>query len=140
LTREIERKIGLFDVAISFSGDQIDLAETIRDICTFHGLRCYLYVDFVENQSGLDILEIMRFAFGTTKICFVINSMRYRATEFTVFEWEILSKRLGAGSTIVIELGGEPLTEHISAIVINELSTQNIVEALLVLVSADLSG
>lgn len=107
--RQMEERIGLFDVAVSFQDDAMDMALRVKEFCDFQNIRCYFYCDVAVLQCGLDIYEVMRWAYTRTPRVIILNTLLYRSTMATQFEFDVIS---GAGESVevfVFELGGEAI-------------------------------
>lgn len=107
--RQIEGRIGLFDVAISFQDDAMGMARKVSEFCDFHNIRCYFYRDVSVLQCGLDIYEVMRWAYTRTPRVIILNTLLYRSTVATQFEFDVICGAGDAVEVVVFELGGEAI-------------------------------
>ncbi len=103
---KIERSIGLFDIALSYSGDAAAPASRIDAMSRFQGLRFYNYVNYVGDQFGYDIFEIMRFVYSHCEVSVLLNSANYRQTLPTQFEFSQIKRSTSLRAAYVVELGG----------------------------------
>lgn len=106
---DVERRIGVFDIALSYASDVSEESKIAREFLSFHGLRCYRYEDLLAAQLGLDIYEVMQFVFRTTQSVLILNSLSYRSSHATRFEFDIISDRAEQLSIYCFCCGGQDL-------------------------------
>jgi hypothetical protein len=109
ISQHVEDAVGLFDLALSFAGDAEAVAETMAQIAAFHGLACYHYRHHLISQSGLDIMEVMRFVYRLTERVVVLNSKAYGGSVSTRLEIETLSNAPPGKQLFLVDMGGVEL-------------------------------
>lgn len=106
---ELESRIGIFDLAISFASDAEQGAESIHSYADAYTLRCYKYDKHLVNQSGCSLTSIMRFVYRNANAVIVLNSPLYLKSSATRFEWQVLTEEFEGNSVFVVNMGGKPL-------------------------------
>lgn len=108
LSKKIEDRIGLFDIAISFADEVKSTAEITTRIFAAQHIRAYHYLDHLADQAGLDIYSVMDFVFSASPYLLILNSPGYLSTKFTLYEFEAI-RRNTAAHVYVWDLGGRGL-------------------------------
>lgn len=106
---DVERRIGVFDIALSYAWDVSGESKIAQEFLSFHGLRCYRYEDLLAAQLGLDVHEVMQFVFTTTQSVLILNSPTYRVSHATRFEFDIISDRAEQLNIFCFSCGGQDL-------------------------------
>lgn len=126
---EYEDTIGYFDLAISYSGDASESAELLYRMSTYQGLRCYNYRNFLDSQFGYDIFDIMEFVYSQCRLAVVLNTVKYRSSIATKFEFDQIAKSSAVKCVFLFELGGPVVQlEHSRLVSRDRVSDDSILE------------
>ena len=106
LIREIESRIGIFECALSYAEDGAEIAKTIEQILRYQEISTYNYKSEIVSQSGFDLVSIMDYVYGHVRAAVIVNSERYRQTQFTMMEYDILCSRQSEMHIYVVQTGG----------------------------------
>ena len=106
LIREIESRIGIFECALSYAEDGAEIAKTIEQILRYQEISTYNYKSETVSQSGFDLVSIMDYVYGHVRAAVIVNSERYRQTQFTMMEYDILCSRQSEMHIYVVQTGG----------------------------------
>ena len=109
-----------YDVAISYSSEDTELADVIANRLRQDGLRCFYNPNRLHKLLGLDISDSLRKIYSCSQTFVVaLVSSAYMRKKYPMEELEsALSK--GAGNLILVKINGAKLPEHTDGISYSE--------------------